>query len=122
MENEEAAFSLYRISEKGLDMFKKIAGDWFGTNSISQVLKTLNSELKPFNFLQMCVFNDGIVSLQKIVELNSDIVEEQETTPHEESKNGEQKQSGGSEGDFEFSPAAASEKRHTIKSKGTHIF
>jgi len=89
LENEEAAFSLYRIGEKGLDMFKKIAGDWFGTNSISQVLKTLNSELEPFDFLKMCVFNDGIVSLQKIVELNSELLEELETTPHEESKNGE---------------------------------
>jgi hypothetical protein len=35
LENYEAAFSLHRIGEKGLDLFKKIAGDWFGTNSIS---------------------------------------------------------------------------------------
>lgn len=45
LENEEAAFSLFKIFEKGLELFKSIAVDWcFGTNSISQVLKTLQNE------------------------------------------------------------------------------
>lgn len=36
---KDAPFSIHQIVDKGLELFHKIAGDWYGTNSISQVLK-----------------------------------------------------------------------------------
>lgn len=65
-------------------MFGKLAGEWFGTNSISFVLKQLNSDLKPFDFLTMCVFNDGVIKKRSIVEAMSDLL--QQVTLGEESK------------------------------------
>lgn len=55
-------------------MFHKIAGDWFGTNSISQVMKVLNSEYKPFEYLNVAVFNDGILKINQVIEENSTVL------------------------------------------------
>lgn len=44
LEENDSAFSLSKITDWGFEMFGKIVGDWFGTNSISQVLKSLHSE------------------------------------------------------------------------------
>lgn len=35
LEEENSAYSLSKITEKGFEIFQKIPGDWFGTNSIS---------------------------------------------------------------------------------------
>lgn len=45
---EHSPFSIHEITNQGLELFHKVAGDWYGTNSISQVLKYLNKKHKPF--------------------------------------------------------------------------
>ena len=54
---------------------KKIAGDWYGTNSISHVLKSLNDENSPIDNFQIQVFHDGLVSFDKVIEEASFVVD-----------------------------------------------
>ena len=44
LETEDSVYSLSRITDMGFKLFWKITGDWFGTNSISQVLKQIHKE------------------------------------------------------------------------------
>lgn len=69
---KDAPFSIHQIVDKGLELFHKIAGDWYGTNSISQVLKEWNSEFKPYEDFEILVFNDGIIFKNEIILLTSE--------------------------------------------------
>ena len=73
MKGKEAPFSIHEITDQGLGTFHKVAGDWYGTNSISQVLKELNNKYKPYEDFGICVFNDGIIFKDEIVGLGSEI-------------------------------------------------
>ena len=50
---------------------KKIAGDWYGTNSISHVLKSLSDESCPVENFSIEVFHDGLVSFNQVIEAAS---------------------------------------------------
>jgi len=50
-----------------------VAGDWYGTNSISQVLKKLNLKYKPFEDFEICVFNDGIFFKSDVINHGTEV-------------------------------------------------
>lgn len=70
---KDSPFSIKEITQIGNDLFQKIAGDWYGTNSISQVLKELNNKYKPYQDIEVCVFNDGIFFKSDIIELGTEV-------------------------------------------------
>ena len=70
---KDSPFSIREITDQGLEWFHKVAGDWYGTNSISQVLKELNSKYKPFEDFEIWVFNDGIFFKSEVIKLGSEL-------------------------------------------------
>ena len=64
---KDAPFSIKEITDQGLELFHKVAGDWYGTNSISQVIKLLNQKHKPYDDFEICVFNDGILFKSEVI-------------------------------------------------------
>jgi len=72
--NKKSPFSIHEITERGLEWFHKIAGDWYGTNSISQVLKELNHHHKPFEDFEICVFNNGMLFKDDLINSGSELV------------------------------------------------
>lgn len=67
-------FSIKNIVDEGAD-FNKEPGDWFGTNSIAQVLRQLNNKHQPYSVFEICAFNDGIMYLNDIIELASVVID-----------------------------------------------
>jgi hypothetical protein len=49
------------VAVEGLDHFGKVPGEWYGVGSITQVVEALNSKFKPIDDFEVCVFNEGIV-------------------------------------------------------------
>ena len=44
---EKAPFSIQNFVEHSFSLFKKEPGDWYGTNSASNILESLNTHYKP---------------------------------------------------------------------------
>ena len=83
---QDSPFSIHEVTKQGLQWFHKIAGDWYGTNSISQVLKELNNKYKPFEDFEIWVFNDGVVFKQDVVEAGSKILRESQSRSSSDSQ------------------------------------
>lgn len=64
---KDSPFSIHEITNRGLELFHKVAGDWYGTNSISQVLKSINNQYKPFEDFEICVFNNDVIFKDEII-------------------------------------------------------
>ncbi len=60
-------------------MYNKIAGDWYGTNSISHVLASLNQEFKPYDNFEILVCHTGFVSANDVIDKASIEVESDNT-------------------------------------------
>ena len=71
---QESPFSIHNITEQGLECFHKIAGDWYGTNSISQVINQINKKNRPYEDFEICIFNDGVIFKKDIIEAGANIV------------------------------------------------
>ena len=69
---KESPFSIHQIVDQGLQSFHKVAGDWYGTNSISMVLRELNEKFRPLEDFEICVFNDGILFKDDVIKLGSE--------------------------------------------------
>ena len=60
--DEDAPFSIQNFVERGFIKYKKMPGEWYGSNSAALVLEDLNTYFKPEKKLEVVVFNDiGIV-------------------------------------------------------------
>lgn len=70
---QDAPFSIKEITDQGLEIFHKVAGDWYGTNSISQVIKQLNQKYRPYDDFEIWVFNDGILFKSEVIKLGTEI-------------------------------------------------
>jgi hypothetical protein len=75
-EDNYATFSIREVTDQGLESFHKVAGDWYGTNSISQVLRELNTKYKPYEDFEIKVFNDGIFFKEDVINLGSEIIKD----------------------------------------------
>lgn len=69
----DSPFSIREVTDQGLQCFHKVAGDWYGTNSISQVLKELNQRYKPYDDFEICVFNDGVMFKSEVIKAGTEI-------------------------------------------------
>lgn len=87
----DAPFSIGEVTDQGLDSFHKVAGDWYGTNSISQVLRELNIKHKPYEDFEILVFNDGVFFKQDVIDLGSEVIVEEQK--HHANRNSESSQS-----------------------------
>ena len=72
----DAPFSIHEVTSLGSELFQKDVGDWYGTNSISQVLKELNKKYQPYKDFDIIIFNDGVVFKEDIIKAGSKIVVE----------------------------------------------
>lgn len=130
---EEAPFSIKEITNQGLEMFHKVAGDWYGTNSISQVIKLLNQKHKPYGDFEICVFNDGIFFKSEVIRLGTEVYtpkkvnfnydsnenssEDEPIDEYFEQTRGKGNQSGGSENAKEY--IVISKPQHSGGNKDT---
>ena len=60
---------------EGLDQ-GKLPGDWYGVNTLTNIIETLNEKFRPIPNFKICVFNDGnIISdlINKQGQASSDI-------------------------------------------------
>jgi hypothetical protein len=71
---EQAPFSIHEITNQGLNWFHKVAGDWYGPNSISQVLRELNHKFKPYQDFEIWVFNHGVFFKDEVLNLGSSVI------------------------------------------------
>ncbi len=62
---KESAFSIQNIAVEGLKC-GKLPGDWYGVNTITNVLENLNEDFKPIPFFKICVFQDSCVVCERI--------------------------------------------------------
>lgn len=124
---KDSPFSIHEITDQGLGTFHKVAGDWYGTNSISQVLKELNYKYKPYEDFEICVFNDGVIFKDEIINLGSELYKnksfifgnlaaelQEPESPNqddyfEQTRMGLKQQSGGSDTKQSFEPRNKSE-------------
>lgn len=62
---EKAPFSIQNFVEHGFVAYKKLPGEWYGSNSASIVMERLNTYYKPNKSLEIVVFNDLGISISK---------------------------------------------------------
>ena len=77
LDTVKSPFSVHNIAEEGSNMFHKIIGDWFGTNSVSHVLKLLNKVHRPYEDFEIVVFKEGMVEMNQIFDAVSEVIEEE---------------------------------------------
>ena len=65
VKGEKAPFSIQNFVEHGYVAYKKLPGEWYGSNSASIVMERLNTYFKPDSNLEIVVFNDLGISASK---------------------------------------------------------
>ena len=56
---DEAPFSIQNFVESGYTRYKRMPGEWYGSNSAAVILRDLNSNYKPENDLEVVIFNEN---------------------------------------------------------------
>lgn len=67
--DEDAPFSIQNFVEHGYVRYGKMPGDWYGINSVANVMETLNSYYKPDRSLEIVVFNDLGISPSRCIKI-----------------------------------------------------
>lgn len=63
-----APYSIQNVAELGLKDFGVYPGQWYGINTASLIFETLEQRYRPLANFRICTFQDGNISLPRIMQ------------------------------------------------------